>query len=197
MHDDVHHELERKKRVADQMVTAHAIREQYFRRVATALDVGLMVASLFLVIVSITAIFHEELGVVWVNINLNVLVISGSVLVLVFSLAEWRVGWKVRADRHGEAFRSYSGIKAELVKLLSNLSRATNEDIRRITEKYESVGERVISIPERKFLKLKQAHLQKIYISRLLDRYPFAWKWSIRLRAQIKHSIGAMRHEDK
>ena len=155
-----------------------------------------MVASLFLVLFSIVGAFREETCAIGLCININTLVIIGSVLVLVISLIEWRVRWKVKADRYGEAYRSYCQIKFELVKILTDLSNVTDSDVQKINERYESIMHRTVPIPERKFIKLKQAHLRKVYISRILSRYPFAWKWPVRLRARFKHSLGALNHEE-
>src|SRR6266853_4571449 len=185
-------ELERCKRVADQMVSAHATLEQRNRRFAAALDVGLMAASFVLVIASVVALFRAAVQVLSIRPNLGVLTVSGSAFVLMLSIVEWRVRWKVIASRHGEARKEYSKIKLKIQRALSGSTPGGSLDVAGILEEYQQIGTRVVSIPEGKFLALKQAHLRKVYVSRLLDKYLVAIRWLVARRARFRHSVSAM-----
>lgn len=194
--DSERHELARCKRVADQMITAHAILEQRNRVFATSLDIGLMAASLILVITSVVALFRDTFEVWSVRINLSIVTIAGSALVFVLSVAEWRVRWKLKASKHAEARKEYSKIKLALLRSLADVNFGGAVDVRGVLRAYEDIGSRVVSIPEAEFLALKQVHMRKVYVSRVLDRYPFAFRWLITFHARLKDSRRVMKHED-
>lgn len=197
MREDIVQELKRKKRVVNLMLTAHSILEQRFQRISTAIDIGLMVGSLFLLIVSVIGFFNGKMASPWGIIDLNVFGICASTVLFAISMTEWRVAWKTSAHRHKEAVKAYSAIKCNLADLLADSANITDDDIRKVNEMYQRIGDELISIPERDFLKLKQAHYRKLYVSRLSDKYPFASAWIIRTRMWLKHMSGALHDEPR
>jgi hypothetical protein len=184
-------EMKRLKRVADQMATAHALLESRFVRRSVALDVGLMVASFCLLMLSIVSLFKDAV----IGIPLAPLAVLGSALIFVIAVAEWRVQWKDRSSKHGDARKEYSSIKLELSSALTDSEFPNPGECERMAARYEAVGARVIPIPDQEFLRLKQSHLRKVYISRLLDRYPFAPRWLIRIKAHYQHLRKVIGHE--
>lgn len=193
--DEVTSELKRKKRVADMMVSAHSILAHRYKGRAIALDILLMVASLFIAFVSIVGFFQTRVFLLGLELDLNLLAIIGACVVVIVSLAEWRVNWKGRADRHGEAFREFSLIKGELTRLIANGVISLDDDVRRISERYDYIGNKVEPIPSHQFLALKQEHVRKVYLSRLLDKWPFLSSRILLITLRLRHTQRAVNHE--
>ena|SRR5258708_3474825 len=186
-------EIQRLKRVADQMVTAHSLLESRYIRRSVALDVALMVSSFFLLMISISSLYRDA----FFGVRLGPLTVFGSGLIFVTSVAEWRVQWKDKSSKHGDARREYSSIKLNLARVLADPHFSNATEWRQLCDEYEAIGGRVVPIPDRVFLKLKQSHLRKVYISRLMDRYPFAPRWLVQVKAHFQHSRKTLSHEDE
>lgn len=193
--EEVALELKRKKRVADLMVSAHSVLAHRYKGRGVALDILLMIASLFTAFVSIIGFFRAKVPLLGREVDLNLLAIIGSCAIVIVSLAEWRVDWKGLADRHGEAFREFSLIKGELTRAIANGASAIDDDVRRINERYDYIGNKMEPIPSHQFLALKQKHARKVYVSRLLDKWPFLSSRILLICLQIRQSKKAIRHE--
>lgn len=197
MPHDAREDIKRMRRVADQMVTAHAVLEQRYKTYSTLMDISLMASSFVLIVLSVASAFRDATEVLGAHVSLTTVTIIGSALVFVISVAEWRVQWKGKAARHGDARKEFSTIKSELGALLGQSDPLDQTEERRLLKEYQAVGARSPAIPDNKFLALKQIHLRKVYVSRLLDKHPFAPILLIRLRAHFAHSKRVFSDADK
>jgi hypothetical protein len=99
-----------------------------------------------------------------------------------FSLVVIGLSWRpaARAALHDQAVRHYSRAKHEIRQLEAD-NNTTEQAVVHIRERY--LDDRDLPrLAERRFLKLKQWHLQKVAISRELDANPLESLRSIRNR---------------
>jgi hypothetical protein len=155
-----------------------------------------MASSFVLILSSVVSLYQETLVVHSLHLNLSALSICGSAFVFVLSVAAWRVDWKRTASRHGGGRKEYAVIKSALRQAIANPSGVGDREAEGLLRDYNDVGIRVVAIPDRLFIALKHAHLRKVYVSRLLDRHPYAVRWVIEVQAYYRHSKNALDHED-
>jgi len=166
-------ELERIRRVADMLVTGHAnLRDRYSRR-ATLLDLAVMALSTWL-----TAIVFIEPRI---NIKLTPFGFDPQlwigflgIFTFFLSIVQLRVDWKGRSDAHKRSFDLYSEVKRECGYLLASQKPLTPDSCQRVLSRYDLATEVGTHLPENEFLAQKRNHLQKIEISKLLDKHPSA-----------------------
>jgi hypothetical protein len=174
-------ELERIRRVGDMLVTGHAnLRDRYSRR-ATLLDLAVMALSTWL-----TAIVFIEprINVKLTPFGLDPQLWVGFLGILTFflSIVQLRVDWKGRSDAHKRSFDLYSEVKRECGYLLASQKALTAESCQRVLSRYDLATEVGTHLPENEFLAQKRNHLQKIEISKLLDKHPSASILLLRLK---------------
>jgi len=93
-----------------------------------------------------------------------------------------RVDWKGRSDAHKRSFDLYSEVKRECGYLLASKEPLTVESCQRVLSRYDLATEVGTHLPEKEFLAQKRNHLQKIEISRFLDKHPSASILLLRLK---------------
>lgn len=160
-------EIDRQRRVIDQMITAHSVlRDRYHRR-SLVMTSGLLAAS--------TVAIAFAFATVDVAVRIGPVVAQRStwlgwfaVLTFVVTLVELVVDWKGSMRRHDDAVRQLSMLKVEY--------RTPPEPGRDLAEKlslrYEAAMDAIPTVPDRFFSALKAAHLRKVEISRILSDYP-------------------------
>ena len=167
-------EFERKKRVADMLVTAHNILGERYRKISVGFDIALMLISFLILLGSLLETtspnyIRETLGY-WTVYSIPVC----AALIFVLSVVEWRLSWKQKSEAHYSSAREYSSIKAETTALLSKGFEEGDLEAAKIEDRYERLGQTCIQIPHHKFVRLKRAHVRKVALSKLLDGQPFA-----------------------
>jgi hypothetical protein len=185
-------ELQRCLRVADMMVTGHALlRDRYSRR-ALMLDMLILIASAWL---TAMAFVNPEIARVIAFPGMSSGLTIGLLAVCTFalSLVQLRVDWKQQADRHERAARAFATSKSEIATLLYGAS-VTDHEAEIALTRYRSIGETHVPIPESQFNKLKKKHLMKILISREISRNPASSIWVIRLRRWVADNIAVIRY---
>lgn len=88
----------------------------------------------------------------------------------VLLLAEWK--FQDKAASYREAVRFYFNIVNKIRKIIDSGEKITVEIVEEIRTEYGRTNA-LPKIPDARFLKLKQWHLQKIAISRELNKHPF------------------------
>lgn len=88
----------------------------------------------------------------------------------VLLLAEWR--FQEKAATYQEAVRFYFGIVNKIRMTLDSGEKITEEKVQEIRNEYGRTNA-LPKIPDSRFLKLKQWHLQKVAVSRELNKHPF------------------------
>lgn len=168
---DFRKEIERIRRVSDMLASGHAgLRDRYCRR-ATMLDLGIMALSTWL-----TAVIFIEPRI---NLKLTPRFLDSQLWVgflgiftFFLSIVQLRVDWKGRSDAHRRAFDLYSEVKRESGYLLASQKNLTSENCQRVLSRYDLATEVGAPLPEKEFLAQKQRHLQKVRMSRILDKHP-------------------------
>jgi hypothetical protein len=174
-------ELRRRQRVADMMLTMHAILRDRYKWRATLLDIGVFAASTFLCATT----FLDPSLVRGVGLSIDaVRVITGicSVVLFFLSILALIVDWKQKASQHQHACRSLSDVKAKTRELLA----APQNDSSRSTEEFLRASAFIMSelppVPDAQFAALKAKHKKKLALSDLLDSHPTAPLWILRMR---------------
>lgn len=164
-------ELERLRRIADQLCTAHSIERERFHCRAKALDIIVMLGSLYLVSMAfVDPVINNALT----PLGLNPVIWIGMVAITVFgfSIIQLIVDWKGRADAHGRSLSMYAEAKSNCIEALNGTAQVSKEIYNGISTRYNMASDIGIHIPDSRFLKLKQKHLVKIEISKQLDSNP-------------------------
>lgn len=175
----IREEAQRQYRVLDMMLTMHSILRDKYRRWALYMSIILLCTSFVLVagIFTCTAIVDK--------LQIEQAIVEGiisicSLIVFLVALIEVKVDWKEQAGRHESAFKALQKLKVMSKGLLldSNLS---DEKIREKWLLINSTLNEQYPIPEKKFARLKAAHLRKVEISKLISENPGCGVFLLRL----------------
>lgn len=169
--EDYRKELERLRRIADQLCTAHSIERERFHWRAKVLDIVMMLGSLYLVSMAfVDPVINNALT----PLGLNPVIWIGTVAIIVFgfSIIQLTVDWKGRADAHGRSLSMYAEAKSNCIEALNGTAQVSKEVYSGISARYNMASDIGIHIQDSRFLKLKQRHLVKIELSKQLDSNP-------------------------
>jgi len=181
-------EFKRKKRVADMLVTAHNILGERYRRISLVVDISLMSASFVILLFSVVELVAPTTVTEVVGILARPTIVAAAALIFVFAIVEWRVSWKSKAEAHFQAAKTFSSIKNEIGVLLSKGLSGNELVAAKLEDRYEKLGLSCVQVSHNKFLKLKRKHLQKVALSRMLGKQPFAIVFLVRARLAFKHT---------
>lgn len=162
-------ELERQRRLVDQLATMHsALRDRYAAQ-GKALRVTQLVLS---VVVTAFAFAGDAADVNLLGVSAHRATWLGWLAVAILSLAVIDLVF----DRSGDAGRHDSAVR-QLASLKSGyrVDPHTDEEeahLAEMTERYETTMDSIPAIPERHFLHLKAQHLRKVKVSRYLSEHP-------------------------
>jgi len=165
-------ELKSLKDKADLLASIHSRLSDEYGRAHTWISSMLLAISTMLV--GLTFI-SEDFVYSSVGLSSNALKwIIGVTSILNFAgvllLAEWK--FQDKAASYREAVRFYFGIVNRIRKVLDSGEKITEETMEEIRTEYGRTSA-LPKIPDSKFLELKQWHLQKVAISRELNKRPF------------------------
>lgn len=182
-------EIKRRHRVTSQMITMHARMRDRYRRRAIAVDSGLVLAAL-LVLIAGTGLLSEFLGIERHLVSL--IDEFGSVVILALAIVSFRADWKGSAQKHQSACQTLSDLLAGWKAFLDGEEFYQGRPL----EVYRLEDDRrkrdLTPLPENKFTKLKAAHLRKVEVSRILDRYPGAWTSLLHARLFLRDTGRAL-----
>jgi hypothetical protein len=94
-----------------------------------------------------------------------------SIAVTGLSVLQLKVNWQERSESHGQAARLYTLVKRQATYVLAEPGALPRETCSGLFREYDLAGQIAVLVPDGQFLRLKQKHLQKVLISRLLDRH--------------------------
>jgi len=183
-------ELDRRRKVVDVMLSAHArLRDRYHRR-ALAADLAMFGGSTILcatVFVDPQLIASTSLGLTGARVLLGVI----SVLIFFLSIIGLLFEWKEAAGRHGRAAVVLGDLKAKgrLLAAGAQSGSETEEFVR----SYDSLMTTFPPIPDDQFVKLKAYHRRKVELSQAIDRNPNAPVFVLRLRLRFEGIAAAFR----
>jgi hypothetical protein len=109
-----------------------------------------------------------------------------STIVFVLGLAASRVDWKAAAERHARAAATLGDLKVKGRALMSPAAEDSPQTVREYLRQAATIAGTVAEVPERHFLRLKAAHLQKRAFSKLLDRFFALPVWYLRIRLALR-----------
>jgi hypothetical protein len=170
---ETRNELERIRRVADQLCTAHASMRDRFRRRAFGLDLTVLLLSAWLTALAfVDPRFHQWLVPLQIDAQLWIGLIG--VLTFCLTLIQLQMDWRRRSEAHGRSFSMYSEVKREAGYLLASSEVIAVREFQRVAVRYDMASDVGTGIPEHDFLRLKRRRKLKVKISKLLDTRPGA-----------------------
>jgi hypothetical protein len=182
-------EIERRFRVADQMVTMYTVmRDRYLAR-ATWLTLSIMGSSVILC----ACTFLPDNALVMVGLSpLGKKVVLGvfSSLILFLSIVELKVDWKQRSSLYKEAAKNVAGLKAKYRNVRNSSEHPASEMIHELANQYDSIMANLPGVSDLEFAKLKAYHLKKIKLSKMIDLNPGCPLWFLRIKLMWEGSCG-------
>lgn len=159
-------ELERIKRIADQMCTMHAQLRDRRRFQARLLELSTLGASLLVIGMGPLATLPQS--VIGAELREPILALSG-VIIFFFSLVIALVDFRGKAEAHERSLKAYHEPLRLARRALSNSESHDEELLNETRRRFDVAGEIGIEVPERHFLRLKAKHLNKVAISKAID----------------------------
>lgn len=164
-------EVERIRRVSDQLCTGHAsLRDRYERR-ALILDISILLLSAWLSAIAFADPRFDVWLVPW-SIDPGLWLGLLGTFTFGLSLFQLKAGWKSRAEAHKRSFGMYAEVKREAGYMLASTKKIEPREFQRLAARYDMASDVGIGVPESEFLPLKRRHLIKIEISKKLDKKP-------------------------
>lgn len=185
--------LRRVLRLANQQATMHGWLSDYYGRWNSAL----IYASLLITVVLLTLVFASDFVQRTTGISADTFQWATGIAAIVnFLLTLGGLAWRpaAKAASHRQAVGHYTKAKYEVGRRLDSNEAITAESVRQIEERYLDTRD-LPNISDRRFLKLKRWHLEKVAVSRELDDNPHESISSIKRRLRKAHQNGADRSD--
>lgn len=174
-------EVERIRRVSDQLCSAHAsLRDRYLRQ-ALLIDIAILLLSAWIVAMA----FLDPAIAPYVTpprIPAQLWIGLLSVATFGLTLVQFRTDWKTKSESHAKSFALYAEVKREAGYLLASADKIPTREFQRLASRYDMASDVGTGIPESEFLRQKQRHRIKVHLSKALDRNPGIWLPLERLR---------------
>lgn len=187
-------------RIVDMMLSMHSRLSHKLAWLAIAFDVIQLIGAAVLVSTS----FFDPL--VWSTIGLPGLDTSrvagvASTVLLVMAIVALRLNWANQAGAHERAAQTLAKVKSQLRWLRDGGAEKSDAVKKDELSSIQAVLVELPPIPPRRFHRLKAHHLRKVAVSKLLDKYPGAPVWLLRVRLFLRDVVGSFRsssqHGDK
>ena len=162
-------EMKNQKRLVDQMTTGHSLLRDRYRSRATIMTCSLLSAS---VLATAFAFASGDADITIGEFSASRSTLLGWFAVVTFAatLIDLVLDWRGRQQKHEDAVRQLAVLKAEYQTTPEAGEELATRD--RLSQRYQAVMDSVPNVPDRQFVHLKAAHLQKVEISRLLSEFP-------------------------
>jgi hypothetical protein len=185
-------ENERQYAVIDQMLTMHSSFRDRLERRAFWLNTALIASSLFITVLAFVG--DDLLRALDLNPAMTRFVLGlVAVVVLLFSITEFRVDWRSVAGRHAEAVSRLGTLKAKYRKSFAETGGDETKNNARLTSEYDEIMSSLPTIPDRWFNALKAEHRFKRLLSERINQCPKALIWFLRLQLRIEGIREALR----
>ena len=181
-------ELDRVRRVADLLCTAHAGLHDRFARRALVLEMGVLAVSSWLIALAFvdrdTAValtpceMESRLWMGWLSIGMFLL-----------TLVQLKVDWNGRAVEHRRSFDAYVAVKREAGYVLATHPVDVGA-VQRVLASYDVASASGAVIAEADFLSQKRRHKMKVAISKHIDAHPASSLLATRLRFWWRDNVG-------
>ena len=168
---DSKQEVERIRRVADQLCSCHAMLRDHFGRLSFYLDIGLLLMTAWLTVIAlIDPKFLPWIVPYWIDAAFGIGLLGFFTFCGV--LFQFKSDWRGRSEAHGRTCGMYAEVKREAGYILATSKKIEPRDFQRLAVRYDMASDTGVSVPDKLFLRLKKKHLQKVAISKLLDEKP-------------------------
>ena len=182
----------RQYEVVDRLLSMHAVLRDGYKRRALGLNTGQVGVSLFLSIFAFVS--DEVLRSLGYEPDMARFVVGlSAAVVLLLSITEFRVDWRMSATRHDEAAECLAKLKARYRRSAARFGDGVGSDHAGLTADYEKAMADLPAIPERLFGRLKAAHEFKRALSRRIEENPLAPWWLLRTRLRLEGALAALR----
>jgi hypothetical protein len=178
-------EVERIRRVADQLCTAHAALRDRFSNRQFVIDIIVLLFSAWIASMA----FVDPRLIPWLTPpRLDPQLWIGILGSFTFglSLIQFKADWGSRSEAHQRSFTMYAEVKREAGYLLANLDEPSDRTFQRLTDRYDMASDVGTGIPEKDFLALKRRHKIKVAISKRLDEKPGSSLWLTRIKLFLR-----------
>lgn len=164
-------EVERIRRVADLLCSAHAALRDRFKRRALLIDIFILLASAWLTAMA----FADSRFNKWLipfEIDSQLWLGLFGVVIFFLTLIQFKVDWAGRAEAHKRSCNMYAEVKREAGYLLASNAEIPSREFQRLTARYDMASDSGVEVSEKDFLPVKRRHLMKVRLSKLLDEKP-------------------------
>lgn len=162
-------EIERQRRLVDQMSTMHSLMRDRARLQGVLLVCVVLVAS----VVATAFAFaggSDTVSIFGLEGQRSTWLGWFAVVIFSLTLVDLVLDRRGAAGRYGDAVRQLSTLKADYRTIPP--PAVAVEECKRLTELYQAVMEALPPLPERQFNGLKAKHLEKVEVSRYLSDHP-------------------------
>lgn len=183
--------LKRVRRLANQQASIHGWLSDYYGRWSAALTF----CSLLLAVILLALVFASDFVQRTTAIPADAFQwATGIAAITNFLFTLWALAWRPasKAAGHRQAIGHYTKAKYEVGRRLDSEEAITAEAVEQIEERYLDTRD-LPNIPDRRFLKLKRWHLEKVAVSRELDENPHESIRSIKRRLRRARRNGTDR----
>lgn len=159
------------KRNADLMCTAHSILQGRYRLLSDGLDIVILSVSLWVVALSFV---DSGMAARLTPGDLDPQIFTGALgaTAFFFSLLQLRMDWRGKSDLHDKALSMFAAVKKQATAIEYLGGSATETEVVRLLTRYDAVSDFATPVPDSAFLKLKRDHKLKIAVSKILDDSP-------------------------
>ena len=187
-------ELGRLKRVADLMATAHSVERDRYETWSSSLTISSLLISVILLSLVLVA---EDFVQRTTGIEPDVFKwLRAGAAATNFAIVVIGLSWRptAKAALHDQAVRHYVKAKHQIRQLEADAGNLSKQAVTLVEEQYLEDHD-LPRIAERRFLRLKQWHLQKVAASQELDKNPHESLRSIRKR--LRRAIQACKDQER
>lgn len=184
-------ELDRKYRLAKQFTSMHFSLRDCYRRLSTASEIILLIAStVFLSTTFADSHLFEFFGLVpqYMKMALGI----ASVITFICSLTLLLLRWPEKAVQHKEAAQKWSNTLALFRDARKEDKSWPVESHQKLNDLYATTSDNTTAIPDKKFNNLKAQYLLKVEVSKLLSTYPGAPRLLLYLLVRLSGTYRAL-----
>jgi hypothetical protein len=178
-------EMERMRRVSDQLCTAHAAMRDRFANRQFVSDVAVLLLAAWTASMG----FVDPRFYPWItppHFDPQLWIgLLGSVT-FGLTLVQFKADWRGRGEAHQRSFTMYSEVKREAGYLLATARTVSDRDFQRLADRYDMARDVGTGIPEKEFLVLKKRHKLKVALSKLLDEKPGSILWLTKIKLILR-----------
>lgn len=172
-------QIKKKTEVIDMMISAYSLLRDRYKAYSFYTDIFQLGISVILC----ATIFLDPQILSSLKISSDLVkIILGlcSILTFLFSLITLRANWNQLSEKYGQAAETLGKLKVDIFSLKELDIEKNQEKIIEKFNEYSWITNNIYKIPEKKFIKLKEKHLRKVELSKMLSRNPGSYLFILR-----------------